>query len=96
MPLTVTETPGAGANAFASPTYALAYAAYHIGGAAFVGLTADQRAQALVTAAREIAKIPLVGGSPWTWTEVPTWLQDANVELAMSYTPAFASGATPV
>lgn len=111
MPLELEATPGAeDANAYATVEEAEAYAAYRIGGAAFVALTDDQKIQALVTAAREIDTLEadpgFIGdrtdddqvlawprsGTDFDDDQLPTSLINANIELAISYAPAFAAG----
>lgn len=115
MPLTIDADPGSPtANSFATVAEADAYAAYRIGGGAFVALTSDQKIQALVTAARDINTVediypgflgdrtddvqalswPRTGTDYYADDELPTSLVQANIELAMSYAPAFAAGAT--
>lgn len=98
------------ANAYADVEDADAYAEYRVGGAAFVALTEDQKIQALVTAARAIDTIgdDFIGdratstqalewprtGTDYDDDELPDTLVRANIELAMSYVPAFAAGYT--
>jgi len=113
MPLTLNADAGdAAANAYATVTEAETYASYRVGGAAFIALTADQKIQALVTAAGDIDTLEddpgFIGDRTddvqalaWPRTdtdfaddELPAPLVKANVELAMSYAPAFATGST--
>lgn len=98
------------ANAYATVDEAEEYANYRVGGAAFVALTEDQKIQALVTATRAIDTLAdvFIGdrasddqklewprtGTDFDDDELPETLVNATVELAMSYTPAFASGST--
>ena len=109
MPLTLVATPGAAnANAYATQAAAITHAQYRVGGAAFIALTSDQQIQALVTAASDIDAIGdgVAGfiGDRATATQSMEWPRDAgtlpanlveaNIELAMSYAPAFVTGYT--
>lgn len=106
MPLTLVATPAAvNANAYATVAEAIAYADYRVGGAAFIALTSDQKIQALVTATTDIDTVeddPGFIGERYTGTQALEWPRDsavlpidlvrANIELAMSYAPAFTAG----
>ena len=113
MALVLVATPGAvDANAYADVAAATAYAEYRVGAAAFAGLTADQKIQLLVTAARDIDTLEhdpgFLGeranetqalawprsGTDFDDDELPPDLVRANIELALSYMPALASGFT--
>lgn len=108
MPLTLIATSGAAdANAYATVAEATTYADYRVGGAAFIALTSDQKIQALVTATRDIDTLeddPGFTGDRFFAVQALAWPRDeaalprnlvrANIELAMSYAPAFAAGST--
>lgn len=106
MALTLTATPGGSdSNAYVTVADAIEYAGYRVGGAAFTGLTDDQKIQALVTAASDIDTLEedpgFVGDRyaadqtlawPRDVAELPANLVKANIELAISYATAFARG----
>lgn len=113
MPLTLDATVGGpAANSYSTVAGADTHAEYRIGGAAFIALTADQKIQALVTAARDIDTLELEpgflgdrvddvqalawprSGTDYPDDELPDSLVRANIELAMSYAPAFVVGYT--
>ncbi len=110
MALTLVATPGAtDANAYADASGALAVAAYRVpdpNTVAFGDLSADQQVQALVTATRDIDSTPGLAGSPGTSAQalffprtgdggvLPPAVVSACIELAISYAPLFAAGAT--
>jgi len=109
----LTATPGgAASNTYATAGEADAVASYRVGGSAWTALTANQKAQALVTATRQIDALEqTIGfkgeratdtqalewprtGTEYASTVLPAPLVSATIELAISYTPAFAAGAT--
>lgn len=108
MPLELEATAGADdANAYATVEETDEYAAYRIGGAAFTALTPDQKIQALVTAATDIDSLEEDPGfiddrtfedQALAWPrgdeDLPANLVKAAMELAISYAPLFAAGAT--
>lgn len=98
------------ANAYADVATASAAAAYRIGAdaVAWLALSADQKIQSLVTATRDIDTLLFTGdratstqalewprtGTDYADTVLPATLVSATIELAFSYAPAFAVGAT--
>jgi hypothetical protein len=100
----------ANANAYADVATASAVAAYRVGGdaVAWLALTADQKIQTLVTASRDEDTLPFKGaratstqalewprtGTAYDATTIPPPLVSSTIELAFSYAPAFAAGAT--
>lgn len=110
MPLTLIATPGADdANAYADVATADAQLAYRVGASGWVGLSSDQKIQALVTATQAIDALEADPGftiadrssddQALAWprggdTELPEALVKGTVELAFSYVPRFATGDT--
>lgn len=109
MPLEVDATAGAeDANAYADIEAADAHLEFRVGSAAWFDLSDDDKAQALVTAARDIDA--LEGDPGFTGDrsddeqalafprdgddELPIEVVRANIELALTYVPAFAAGYT--
>jgi hypothetical protein len=105
-----TTVGGASANSYSDVATADAAALYRVGstGTAWTALTSDQKIQALVTATRDIDTLLFKGdrasstqalewprtGTDYAATVLPAPLVNATVELAFSYAPAFAVGAT--
>jgi hypothetical protein len=110
MALELVATAGADdANAYATVEEADAYAAYRFGGTAFTDLDADEKIQALVTAARDIDTLESDPGLiddryftdqalafPRGSADLPAGIITANIELAISYAAAVASGSADV
>lgn len=101
---------GAASNSYATVAAAESAATFRAGGnaTAWVALTPDQKVMSLVTATRDIDTVRFKGGRasttqalewPRTGTQyasniLPKPLVDATIELAFSYAPAFAAGAS--
>lgn len=109
MSIELVATPGASnADSYATVEEAQEYAAKRVGGAAFLALEDDEQAQALFTGTALIDTLegdPGFIGSRTSSdqalafprdgdTTLPPNLVKATIELAISYTPAFAAGYT--
>lgn len=109
MPLTLDSTVGgANANTYADAATADDYLSYRIGASAWATYTADLKAQALVSATRDLDTLDFIGeratdtqalewprtGTSYAADELPDDLVAAVIELAFLYAQEFtASGA---
>lgn len=111
MPLTLDATVGgASANTYADATDADDYLSYRIGASAWTGYSDDLKAQALVSATRDIDTLDFVGeratdtqalewprtGTDYADDVLPPDLIAATCELAFLYAQAYTAGSDPV
>lgn len=108
FPTLVADPGDPSANTYADASAADAYLAYRVGASAWAGYSADLKAQALVSATRDIDTLDFIGeratddqalewprtGTDYADDALPQRLVDATIELAFSYAQQVTADAT--